>query len=143
MDPILTFVHNDFIVLVVAQVDVLPVVVADNMCHGKVLIEPQTYPIGSFENKLTNNILPTDLYGTVLIAVLCSSDKDEAEADTQEEPEKSVVLENKLHSQDVTDALISLGLASLFLDTSTIDSVRAVVLVTHCVISSYSGGADL
>ena len=109
-------------------------VVADNMCHGKVLIEPQTYPIGSFENKLTNNIFPSDLYGTVLIAVFCSSDKDEAEADTQEEPENSVVLENKLRSQDVTDALISLGLASLFLDSSVIDFVRAAVLVTHCYV---------
>ena len=123
----------DSIVLVVAQVDVLPVVVADKICHGKVLVEPQTYPIGSFENKPTNNIFPSDLYGTILIAVLCSSDKDEAAADSQEEPQKDVDLENKLPSQDVTDALISLGLASLFLDSSTINFVRkSSTLAIHC-----------
>ena len=119
----------------VAQVDVLPVVVADNMCHGEVLIEPQTYPIGSFENKPTNTIFPSDLYGTVLIAVLCSSDIDEAEVDTEkEEPKKSVGLENKLRSQDVTDVFISLGLASLFLDSSMIDFVRVAVMAMHTLL---------
>ena len=110
-------------------------VVADNMCHGEVLIEPQTYPIGSFENKPTNTIFPSDLYGAVLIAVLCNSDIDEAEADTEkEEPKKSVGLENKLRSQDVTDVFISLGLASLFLDSSMIDFVRVAVMAMHTLL---------
>ena len=120
------------IVVIVPQVDVLPMLVADRICHGEVLIEPQTYPIGSFENKPTNNIFPSDLYGTVLIAVFGSSDKDEAEADSQEEAQTDDDLENKLHSQDVTDALISLGLVSLFLDSSAIDFVRTTTIFIYC-----------
>ena len=110
----------------------VPTVVADKMCHGKVLIEPQTYPIGSIENKPTNNDFPSSLYSTVFIAVLCSSDKDEAVVDDQEEPHLDVDLdEREIPLEHIADALISLGLASLFLDSSTTDFVRTVTVVVH------------
>lgn len=104
----------------------LPVVVADRMCHGKLLIEPQTYPIGSFENKPTNDTFPSALYGTILIAVFCGSDKDEAETEPHEDSDH----ENKLSSEATTNALISLGLASLFLDSLTVDFVRTTLYAT-------------
>ena len=106
----------------------LPTIVADRMCYGKLLIEPQSYPIGSFENKPTNDAFPSGLYGSILVAVLCSSDKDEAE--TQIELHQDTIdFENKLSSEDTTNALISLGLAFLFLESSTIDFVRATNIV--------------
>lgn len=105
----------------------MPTVVADKMCNGKVMIEPQTYSIGSFENKPTNDIFPSDLYGTVLIAVFCSSDK--TEDDMQKE---DTHFDIKLPLQDTANALISLGMASLFLGSSTFDIVGATTVFVHC-----------
>ena len=107
------------------------------MCYGKLLLEPQTYPIGSFENKSTNGRFPSGLYGSVLVAVFCSSDTDEADAGGDKELlQEGVDVENKLPSEDVTNALISLGLASLFLESSTVDIVMKITIIFAGVIPS-------
>ena len=105
-------------------------VVADRMCHGKVVIEPESHSIESFENKPISDILPSDLYSAILTAVFCSSDKDKTGTDNQDEMQKHVNCESKLPLQGVTDALISFGVASLFLESSTSDLVRTAVLFT-------------
>ena len=109
-------------------------VVTDRMCYGKLLIEPQTHPIGSFVNKPTNGTLPSGLYATVLVAVLCSSDKDETDTDSNKEPFEGTDPESKLPPEDATSALISLGLMSLFLESSTIDLVRVINICTNVLI---------
>ena len=112
-------------------------VVADRMCHGKVVIEPEKYPIGLFESKPTSDILPSDLYGTILTAVFCSYDKDETGTDNLDELQKDVNCESKLPLQNVTGALISLGVASLFLESSTSDQVRTAGLFAQKLFDIY------
>ena len=99
-------------------------VVADRVCYGKLLMEPQTHPIGSFVNKPTNDTFPSGLYATVFTAVFCSSsDKDETDTDSLKEQCEDTDPANKLPTEDATSALTSLGLMSLFLESSTIDLV--------------------
>ena len=114
----------------------LPIVVADRVCYGKLLMEPQTHPIGSFLNKPTNDTFPSGLYATVLIAVFSSSDKEEADTDDSlNEPCEDTDPANKLPPGDVTSALVSLGLTSLFLESSTIDLVRMINNVDAIILS--------
>lgn len=108
----------------------LPTIVADKMCYGKVLIEPQANLIGSFENNSTSDILPSGLYGTILIAVFCGSDKHNTETENQNEPQDDIDLENKLFPEVTSNALISLGIASLFLESSKVDIVRSAIVFT-------------
>jgi len=94
----------------------------ERICYGRLLVQPQTISIGSFENIPTNDTIPKSLYGTVIVAVFCSSASDSWLV-LNKSPNGSV--------ENLANALISLGLMSLFLESPLIENI-----VSHAVYCS-------
>jgi len=90
---------------------------AERICYGKLLLQPQTISIGSFENKPTNDTIPKSLYGTVIVAVFCSC--------TSEALMSANVLNksSSLSVETLANVLISLGHISLFLESPLIEDI--------------------
>ena len=113
--------HNYITPLFILQVDAIPVAMVEKICYGKLLLQPQTISIGSFENTPTNDTIPKSLYGTVIVAVFCSSTSES----------RLLLNESSMVStENLSNSLISLGLISLFLESPLVKDIVSDVVLT-------------
>jgi len=95
----------------------------ERICYGKLLLQPQTISIASFKNISTNDTIPQNLYGIVIVAVFCSNTSEALLATNVLNKSSS------LSTETLTSVLISLGLISLYLESPLIEDIVSDALL--------------
>ena len=103
----------------------------EGICYGKLLLQPQTISIDPFKNISTNDIIPKSLYGTVIVAVFCSS--------TSEALLAADVLNKSfsLPAEILASVLINLGLISLYQESPIAEDIVSNALLQISVVIKF------